>query len=346
MLGTTDQVVRHLQVSGRDVAYAVVGEGPPVVIGGWWCSHLVLNWEDPDFRGYVSRLAEHHTVIRYDRPGAGASDRGTDGSTAPVDLAEEVAVLRGLVDALGLERVDVVGASSGAAVAAGFTAGAPERVAHLVLYGAFAVGSEIAPASARDAMLDTIAGHWGLGSRLLADVFIPGASSTEREQFAAFQRQSATREQARASLAAAYASDVREHLAALRTPTTVLHRRGDRAVPFALGADVARRVRHATFVPLEGEDHFPWRGDAASVADETLRALGHHVPRRPVAPGPDALTERERQVLTLVAAGLTDAQIGERLVLSPHTVHRHIANARTKLGVRSRAAAAAAIAGD
>ena len=125
----------------------------------------------------------------------------------------------------------------------------------------------------------------------------------------------------------------------------MLHRRDDRAVPFALGVDVARRVPHATFVALEGENHFPWLGDASAVADATLRGLGHHVPTRPPAPGPQALTEREREILRLVAEGLTDAQIGERMVLSPHTVHRHVANARVKLGVRSRAAAAAAAGG-
>jgi DNA-binding NarL/FixJ family response regulator len=51
------------------------------------------------------------------------------------------------------------------------------------------------------------------------------------------------------------------------------------------------------------------------------------------------LTPREREVLTLVAQGLSDAEIGERLVVSPHTVHRHVANVRTKLGLHSRAAA-------
>jgi pimeloyl-ACP methyl ester carboxylesterase/DNA-binding CsgD family transcriptional regulator len=341
MLERTGQVVRHLEVAGQDLAYAAVGDGPPVVIGGWWCSHLTLNWQDTRFRAYLSRLAERHTVIRYDLPGRGAS---SPGGRVPVDLAQEVSVLAGLVDALQLERLDVVGASSGAAVAAGYAATHPSRVSHLVLYGAFALGSEIAPAPARAAILEAIGGHWGLGSRLLADVFIPGASRAEREEFAEFQRRSASREQAREALAAAYALDAREHLDALRTPTTVLHRRDDRAIPFALGADVARRVRHASFVALEGEDHFPWRGDAPSVSDATLRGLGHRVPPRSSAPGVEALTDRERQVLTLVADGLTDGQIGERLVLSPHTVHRHVANARMKLGVRSRAAAATILA--
>ena len=53
------------------------------------------------------------------------------------------------------------------------------------------------------------------------------------------------------------------------------------------------------------------------------------------------LTPREREVLTLVAQGCSDAEIAERLVLSPHTVHRHVANVRTKLRLPSRAAAVA-----
>ncbi|RNL80369.1 alpha/beta fold hydrolase [Nocardioides marmorisolisilvae] len=342
VLEHTDQVVRHAQIGGRDVAYSVVGDGPPLVIGGWWCSHLVLNWQDPAFRDYISRLARHHTVIRYDQPGRGASEPDND---PPSDLKHETALLLGLFDELGLARADLLGASSGSGVAAAFAAAHPSRVSHLVLYGAFAHGEEIAPASARQAMLDAVAGHWGLGSRLLADVFVPGASNAERDQFAAFQRQSARSDQAHDALEATYRLDAREALAKIKVPTTVLHRRDDRAVPFALGVDVAKRVPHASFVALEGEDHFPWLGDSDGVADATLRGLGHHVPTRVPAPGPQALTDREREILELVAEGLTDTQIGERLVLSPHTVHRHVANARVKLGVRSRAAAAAAVRG-
>lgn len=342
MLRVEDQIVRHVRTACGDVAYSEVGSGPPLLIGGWWCSHLALNWEDPLFRAYLSRLADRFTVIRYDQPGRGLS--GAAGY--PLDLEGEITVTAEIVEALGVERFAVVGASSGAAVAAGLAARLPDRVHRLVLYGAFARGSDIAPESARRAMVNAISAHWGLGSRLLADVFVPGADNTERERFAQFQRLSATAEQAARSLAAAYELDATEHLAAVAAPTTVLHRRDDRAVPFALGVDVARRVRRATLVELHGEDHFPWRGDATAVADATLRGLGHPVRSRPAPPGPEAVTDREREILRLVADGLTDAQIGERLTLSPHTVHRHIANARTKLGVRSRAAAAAAIGRD
>ncbi|MEV5650198.1 alpha/beta fold hydrolase [Nocardia sp. NPDC052254] len=342
MLRIEDQVVRHVKTVGGDVAYSAVGAGPALLIGGWWCSHLTLNWEDPRFRAFLSRLADRFTVIRYDQPGRGMS--GAAGS--PLDLDGEIAVTADIIDGLGLERVAVLGASSGGAVAAGIAARMPARIHRLVLYGAFARGSDIAPASVREALVNTITAHWGLGSRLLADIFVPGADNAERERFAQFQRLSATADQAARSLSAIYDLDATEYLAAVTVPTTVLHRRNDRAVPFELGADVARRIRRATFVELHGEDHFPWRGDAAPVVDAILRGLGHPVRPRPIPPGPEAVTEREREILRLVAEGLTDTQIGERLSLSPHTVHRHVANARTKLGVRSRAAAAAAIRAD
>jgi DNA-binding CsgD family transcriptional regulator len=59
-----------------------------------------------------------------------------------------------------------------------------------------------------------------------------------------------------------------------------------------------------------------------------------------IAPEP-GLTAREHEILALVAKGLTDADIATRLFLSPHTVHRHLANVRSKLGLSSRAAVAA-----
>lgn len=336
MLGTDDQEVRILRAGGHRVAYAVVGAGPPVVLGGWWCAHLELNWQDPRFRRFLAPLAARHSIIRFDPPGTGASD----GGDTPATVQDEAALLAGVVDALGLARVGLIGASSGAAGAAAFAAERPEQVERLVLYGSFARGAEIATAAARAALLDVVTHHWGLGSRVLADLFVPGASPAERDDFARFQRRSAGAGQAARSLAASYRTDVTEHLPRVRVPTRVIHRRGDRAVPFALGADVARRIRGATLVPLDGVDHFPWRGDTAAVTDAMLRGLGHRLPDRPE---PAAVTDREREILALVAVGLTDGQIAERLTLSPHTVHRHVANARIKLGVRSRAAAAAAL---
>ena len=63
--------------------------------------------------------------------------------------------------------------------------------------------------------------------------------------------------------------------------------------------------------------------------------------RAPRITGAPPLSHREVEVLRLVAEGRTDAEIARALVLSVHTVHRHVANIRTRLDVPSRTAAAA-----
>lgn len=334
-----EQLLRYTEVGAHSVAWAAVGSGPPVVVGGWWSSHLAEDWRNDRFRPFAQELGRSFTVIRYDRPGRGLSDPGPP---EPWSFDAEVDLLAGLVDALGLTRFALLGASSGAAVAAAVAARDPARVSRLVLYGGFAHGADVAPPEARAALVETVRAHWGLGSRVLADLFLPGASAAERADFARFQRIAATADQAAADLELAYRSDCRTLLAGLAgVPTLVLHRRQDRAIPFALGEDLAMRIPGAQLVTLEGENHFPWLGDSAAV----LAAIVDHLSgRRPASAAPPArveLTARELEVLRLVAAGRTDAQIADHLLLSPHTVHRHVSNVRAKLGVSSRAAAVA-----
>ena len=338
---TEDQVVRHAALGGRSVAWSAVGSGPLLVIGGWWSSHLGLDWDDPGFRDFVGQLARRHTVVRFDRPGTGFSDRGA----APRNRDEEVAVLAGLVDVIGADRVNLLGASSGSPVAATYAAEHPDRVDRLVLYGGYARGSDIAAPAAREQMVALVQAHWGLGSRVLTDVFLPGATAREREAFARFQRRSATPETAADALRSVYELDATDRLASVAAPTLVLHRRGDTAIPFALGRDLADRVPRARFLELPGDEHFPWRGDTASVTDPIELFLTGREPgagvRRPTVEGEPLLSAREIEVLRLVATGRTDSEIARELVLSAHTVHRHVANIRTRLGVSSRAAAAA-----
>jgi DNA-binding CsgD family transcriptional regulator len=100
-------------------------------------------------------------------------------------------------------------------------------------------------------------------------------------------------------------------------------------------------VPGARLLPLDGSAHPPWHGHVASGVEAALAFVGASA--EPAAPYAVAgeLSEREREVLALVAAGLSDAQIAAALVLSPHTVHRHVANIRAKLRQPTRAAAAA-----
>ncbi len=145
-------------------------------------------------------------------------------------------------------------------------------------------------------------------------------------------------------LDAIYRSDMRAAFGQIAAPTLVLHRAGDRAVPFEAGREIAALVQDASFRPLAGAVHPPWRGDTASVlaAMADFLRLGTHPLERagPAAPAPVPLSGRELEVLRLVASGLSNQEVADRLVLTPHTVHRHVANVRSKLGQPSRGAAA------
>src|SRR5207248_10475189 len=87
-----------------------------------------------------------------------------------------------------------------------------------------------------------------------------------------------------------------------------------------------------------------WAQGRAMTPEQALAAKGHKPTSPPATTTPPptypaGLTAREVEVLRLVAGGLTDLQIAEKLVLSPRTVHVHISSIYSKLGVTSRSAA-------
>jgi pimeloyl-ACP methyl ester carboxylesterase/DNA-binding CsgD family transcriptional regulator len=326
------QEIRFCGADGGRIAYATVGTGPPLLIPALWISHLELEWGFAEFRAFIEALARDRTVIRYDRLGTGMSDRGDHEPS----IEAEVRTIEAIADALGLSELALLGISWGACPAVAFAARNPERVRALAIAGGYAHGDAIAPAPLRAAMLDTVRAHWGAGSRLLADVWLPGADAQLRDRFARLQRAAATPEVAAAMLEAVYRADIRELLEQVRAPALVVHRRDDRAMPFAQGRELAARLPDARLVALDGDLHPPWLGDSAAVV---AAVRGFLAPPRAI--GSSLLSTRETEVLQLVAEGLSDAEIAARLIVSPHTVHRHVANIRTKLGQPSRAAAAA-----
>ena len=90
----------------------------------------------------------------------------------------------------------------------------------------------------------------------------------------------------------------------------------------------------ARFVPLNGDSHFPWRDDQR----ELSRALAGFL-HSDAAAAEDAspLSSRETEILRLVATGMSNREIATTLVLSEHTVHRHVANILRKLDEPTRA---------
>ncbi len=258
---------------GVRIAYAILGDGPPLVWPPGWVSHLELQREQPAIRSFNERLARHHALVSYDRRGTGLSDRNRTDLSLEADLRD----LETVIDHLRLKRLALFGFSQAGATAVAYAAKHPRRVTHLILYGAYARGDAIATDEVKDSMLSLIRAVWGLGSRALADLFVPRADAATHRWFAKLQRESATAETAAQLLALVFRTDVADLLPRLRVPTLVMHRQGDCIIPFQLGRDMAALIPNARFVPLKGDDHIPTFGDADSVLRHTAEFLGDPV---------------------------------------------------------------------
>jgi pimeloyl-ACP methyl ester carboxylesterase len=256
-------------IAGRHLAYATVGRGPVVVCPAWWMSHVERDWADPAFRGFFTSLARRNTIVRYDRPGTGLSDR----HSRDYSLEHEVADLAAVVDHVGAPRVGLLALSCGGPPAVAYAARHPHRVSRLVLYGSYLRGDSLGTPEAQRTITDLVRAEWGSGAKALAELFIPGASSEAFEAFAAAQQHSSTPEVAALILELIFSMDASREAPEVRAPTLVLHRRDDRAVPFDAGRELAVRIPKASLRPLEGDIHVPWLGDANAVLQPTRAFL-------------------------------------------------------------------------
>lgn len=338
-MGTDLERSRGMASGKVRIAYEIVGSGPDVlVVTPPWVSHLDYDWEVPWIRAYYQALAQGRRLIRYDKRGTGLSERTmTPEQCSPeVQMCDCLAVL----DDAGVARASFLVISEGGPMAISLAATHPDRVERLVLYGSYARlrGGPEHPIGRDEerptALISLVRSEWGLGSRVLAAVFIPEADPAQVAWFSTYQRIAATAEVAVAFLEAAYRIDVRHLLPAVSCPVLVAHRRQDHVIPFAQAEYLATHLPHATLCALDGEHHIPFFGDAAAVTRAVNRFLCP-----PGAPTP--LSAREREVLALVADGLSNRAIAGHLSLSEATVNRHLANIFTKAGVTSRAAAVA-----
>jgi pimeloyl-ACP methyl ester carboxylesterase/DNA-binding CsgD family transcriptional regulator len=322
--------------TGVRVAYATVGRGPALVVPAAWIGHLEIAWQDPAMRAFYAPIAACRTVVAYDKPGCGLSDPWP----APQTLDSDLEVLRAVIDHLKLGRVDLLGLSMGAPVSLAYAVQHPEGVGRLMLYGGFANGHQVASAEVRTAMIELVRAHWGLGSDVLADIFLPDGTAETKVRFGQLQRRSTSAEVASELLAQCYEIRVDDLLDRVAAPTLVLHRRDDRAIPHRLGRDLAARIPGARLVSLPGRSHWVYVGDAAAVIREILAFLGAAhgpLPARQAERSPGTLTPRQLQVAALVADGLTNRQIAGRLGIEERSAEGHVERIRQRLGVRSRA---------
>ena len=330
---------------GVKVAFAESGKGDPLVRAGHWMTHLEWDWQTPVWGPWLEALSAHHHLYRYDSRGCGLSDR----DIGSITLEDLVADLEAVVDAAGLDRFALLGASQGGAVAIAYAARHPGRVSRMVLLDALARGRLVRnPGAAQRemvmAMAQLVRAGWGQDNaafrQMFTTQFFPNATREQADAFNDLQRLSCTPEHAERIMLAFAALDASASLAAVQCPTLVLHCLGDARVPFEEGRFVASGIRNARFQPLDSMNHLPLAGEPAfeevlALIHDFLPATGGSQPGNAFA----GLTERDRAVVELIARGLDNAQIGAHLGLAEKTVRNKVSAVFEKLGAENRAQA-------
>lgn len=259
-----DQVVARCRgPAGEEIAYATVGSGPALVLGAWWMSHLELDWQDQELRDFMLALAENHTVIRYDRPGVGMSDR----VDRDFDLATETGHLEAVVSASGFASVDLLGISCGGPPCVQLAANRPDLVRRLVFVGSYLDGHTILDEATQRGVCDLVAANWGFGSTALTAVLLPDADAVTARRFTNAQRHSATAQVAADLLQLTFDMDVTQIAPGVRQPALVVHRTGDQLVPADSGRRLADALGDAEFRLLEGRAHLPWAERAPDLVE-------------------------------------------------------------------------------
>lgn len=322
---------RYARSGDIHIAYQVVGDGPlDLLFVPGFVSHLEANWEDPAIAAMLGRLARFSRLILFDKRGTGLSDRGSQNFT----LEQRMEDVRAVLDAAGSRRAALFGISEGGPMSALYAATYPERTAALVIYGSYARRSWAPDHQFGftdpewERLFALIERDWGGPVGL--SIWSPSLERDEgfRRRWANYLRKAASPGAALAVMRMNREIDVRHVLPAVRVPTLILHRRGDRLTRVEQARVLADGIPGSRLVELPGDDHIPWAGDVEAILDEVeefLTGVRH-------GPEPDRVLAT---VLFTDIVGATEkaAELGDRrwrALLSEHhaAVRRELARFR------------------
>ena len=242
------------------IAYQVSGDGPiDIVMAPGTMSHLDLDWEVPNRAQFFERFGRFCHLVRFDKRGTGLSDRPLKMAT----LEERTDDIRAVMDAAGLERAHLFGASEGGSMACMFAATYPHRVISLMIWGAQSrwVASLDHPwgqtRAEHEAMLTMIHDDWPSREYLIGPGagLGPNADPVYLENLARYMRAAAS-----PSAVFAYEQmngeiDTRPILPAIRARTLVMNRVGDPCANVDAARDMASRIPGAVFREYPGNSH-------------------------------------------------------------------------------------------
>jgi pimeloyl-ACP methyl ester carboxylesterase/DNA-binding CsgD family transcriptional regulator len=331
--------VQYVRTSdGYDIAFAVCGEGTPLLRVPQAFSHFDLQWRRGILTDYFQALAQRFKLILFDSRGQGSSTRGLPESTTLADYERDI---EAVVERLRLKRFVLLGNSVKGKVAVNYAVAHPDQVVALIL------NHYRDPSREQPGLMAMAESNWPLYLQTAARL---GWTHYDPDTVVAVNRQAATQADYVRQYVLLASEPSAEMLARVRTPTLLIGIR-EGIVPMLPEADIriaAASIPNARAVFFD-DPYGGWSGDRPPAVlaiqqflEDTLASLpdpqdaGQIGARQAVK-----LTPREREVLHLIAAGRSNQQIADDLVLSLRTVERHITNLYGKIGAHGKADATA-----
>ena len=332
---------------GAKLAYAVDGEGPPLVLATAWLTHLGPQWRALAWQPWLDTFSSDYKLLRYDARGSGLSDRD------PAELSVETWVrdLEAVVDAAGLEQFSILASCQRGPAAITYAARNPERVRKLVLFGTYALGRKLQQQPPVEiektrAVASLLPLGWEQEDNALlqiwAHAFQPSGTQAHWRAWCDMQRAATSAQTAVRLLEIGWHLDVREAARSIKCPVLVLHPERDGVVPIEAGRMLVSLIPGSRFVELDSDNHMlladepSWprlvsevRGFLADPASAAAAAGGRMLAL-------DELTPRERTVLEGIADGLDNADLAAALGLSEKTVRNHVTRLFDKIRVKHR----------
>jgi class 3 adenylate cyclase len=289
------------------VAYWVHGAGPVLVQTPLVpFSHVEMEWQNPHLRRWYELLGEFATVVRYDGRNTGLSSR----EVADVSLDGQVRDLEAVIGAVSTEPAAILGVFHSGPPSVAYAAAHPERVSHLLLWSAYAVGTEYWRAAQSEGLRVLRQTDYRLFLRTAAHELLGWADDEEADRYSTLMAAAVSPEDADRLIAETRGFDVTGEASQVVQPTLVIHRRDLSWIDVSLSRDLASLIRNAQLTVLEGRSPLPGAGDTEGPAAVIAEFLGAS---RDAGPRP----ETGRALATILftdIVGSTEraAEIGDR----------------------------------